>query len=149
MESVPPPPFAAAAMFSCCSMMAAPIEAKLMTSAMICRWRDRRRRLSASVALTPCSRFVVVTASLSTRSRRMIAATSTAQTTMSAALGRRRLTDPNRCAEAASAEPATPPSGAPPATKPNSRLACRGSYTTLASVQNWLIRSTPRISPAR
>ena len=43
MPSVSAAPFAAcAAMFSCCSMMAAPTEAKLMTSAMIFRCFDRR-----------------------------------------------------------------------------------------------------------
>ena len=47
------------------------------------------------------------------------------------------------------AEPAIPPSGAPPPMNPKRRLACRGSYTRFASVQNWLIRSTPRRSAIR
>ena len=39
---------ASAAMFSCCSMMAAPIDAKLITSAMICRCVDARSSWNAS-----------------------------------------------------------------------------------------------------
>ena len=54
MESVPPAPLAAsAAMLSCCSMIAAPIDAKPMTSAMIWRCFELRRSWNASAALTP------------------------------------------------------------------------------------------------
>ena len=37
----------------------------------------------------------------------------------------------------------------PPPMNPNRRFACRGSNTTLASVQNWLITRMPRMSPNR
>ena len=45
----------AAAMLSCCSMIAAPMAAKVMTIAMICRWREPRSSASASPPPTPSS----------------------------------------------------------------------------------------------
>ena len=131
-------------------MIAAPTAAKLITSAMICRCFDCRRRRKASTALTPFSSLTAApgAAAGSRFSRRMISSTRKALTSMHAALGRSRFVDPIVFAYAVTnADAAMPPSGAPPPMKPNSRFAWRGSYTMLASVQNWLMRRTPRIKP--
>jgi hypothetical protein len=110
-------------MLSCWSMIAAPIAAKLMTSAMICRCFDCRKRSSASVALTPFSFFTLTSGSASIFSRVMMNVTSAALSAIRTAPGRIRLIDPIRLADAASAEPAMPPNGAPPPMNPKSRLA--------------------------
>ncbi len=150
MESVLPCPLAASvAMLSCCSTIAAPMAAKAMMSAMVCRCRLFFSSRSASVLLTPSSSPPVSEPLISGFSRLMIAVTSMRHSVISAALTSSRLAVPIRSACSVSELPAMPPRLAPPPMKPKMRLACRGSYTSLASVQNWLITRMPRMRPKK
>ncbi len=119
----------AAAMFSCCSMMAAPIAAKPMTMAMVCRCRDERSSRNASAPLTLASSPVLL-ASLrpAPGSRRTIIATVTVQSARVAALTSSTELVPIRSTTVeVIVAPAKPPRLEPAPMKPKMRLACRGS----------------------
>ena len=128
IESVFPAPFAdSVAMLSCCSTIAAPMAAKPMISAIVCRCLLFFSRRSASVLLTLSSSPPVSDPLMSGFSRLMMATTSTRHNAMSAALTSRRLVVPMTGAWSVSDDPAMPPRLAPPPMKPKIRLAWRGS----------------------
>ena len=129
--------------------MAAPMAAKAMMSAMTCRWRLFFSRRSASVLLTVSSSPPVSDPLMIGFSRLMMKVTSVRHTVISAALTSSRFVVPMAGACSDSVLPAMPPRLAPPPMNPKMRLACRGSYTSLASVQNWLMTRMPRISPKK
>jgi hypothetical protein len=78
----------------------------------------------------------------------MAATTNDAQARI-AALTSSRLFGADLLANCRMDEPMMPPRLAPPPMNPKSRLACRGSKMSLASVQNWLMSRMPRMSPKR
>ena len=79
----------------------------------------------------------------------MIADTSIRHSPISAALTSNRFVVPIALACSVRYEPAMPPRLEPPPMKPKIRFACLGSYTSLASVQNWLMTRMPRMSPKK
>ena len=128
-------------------MIVEPIAVVLMRSAITWRWREPRSNCRASPPLTPplvASRETSPAAGAC----RSIAITMPAHTTSTVALSSRRLLVPT-CwtASAVTVAPVAPPRLAPPPMKPNKRLACRASYTSLASVQNWLMSRIPITRP--
>ena len=109
-------------------MMAAPIAARLMMSAMTLRCAERRRSWKASCPPTFSSGVGSASAlGMAGRSRVRIRLTTATQTTSTPALRSSRLVVPMDAAFTATALPAMPPSGAPPPMNPKSRFAWRGS----------------------
>ena len=112
-------------------MIAAPTAAKLITSAMICRWLDVRSRYKR---LPDTDTFLFRTGGdrlwrgLCLASAERSSTRSPEQAIISVPLINSMLFVPIRSVKRIRiSEPAIPPSAAPPPMKPKIRLACRGS----------------------